>query len=151
MPVIAGTGSAVVGGFYLAFSAVVMPALRDRQANEACTAMIAINEAALRPTFMTMFFGTAAACGGTAFAAILEPQPQTPLQMIGSVAYLVGWTSTMAINVPLNNRLARHGTSEGDGRWLDYAQRWTTANHLRTVLSLAGAAALLFPTLTRSN
>jgi uncharacterized membrane protein len=141
LPLAAGVGSAVAGGFYFSFSAVVIPALRRRPSHEAAATMVAINEQALRPPFMLVFFGTAAACGGAAVAVIVEPQARSLLQLAGSAAYLAGWVLTMAVNVPHNNRLA----ADGAGHWPAFDRFWTRANHVRTVLSVAGAAALIVP------
>ena len=59
---VAGIGSGLVGGFYLAFSLVVMPALRRLPGGAAASAMIAVNRAAVRAPFLVLFFGTALAC-----------------------------------------------------------------------------------------
>ena len=146
LPVVAGAGSAVAGGFYLAFSVVVMPALRRRPADEAITTMVRINELAVRPPFMVLFFGTAATCAAIAVAAAaVDSQTQPPLRVAGAAAYLAGWASTVVVNVPLNNRLSANGTAQPDQRWNSYERLWTRANHVRTALSFAGAAGLLTP------
>ena len=145
LPVAAGTGSAVAGGVYLAFSVMVMPALDRRSAKDAITTMIVINEKAVRPPFMVLFFGTAAACAAIALAAAMDPQTQPPLRVAGAAAYLAGWASTMAVNVPLNNRLSANGTAQPDQQWNSYHRSWTRANHVRAALSIAGAAGLLAP------
>jgi uncharacterized membrane protein len=142
LPLAAGVGSAVAGGFYFAFAAVVIPALRRRPTHEAAATMVAINEAAVRPPFMLVFFGTAAACGGTAAAAVADPQAHSLLRLAGSAAYLAGWVLTMAVNVPHNNRLAAGGV----GHWPAFDRSWTRANHVRAILSVTGAAALMLPT-----
>ncbi|NGP06312.1 DUF1772 domain-containing protein [Rhodococcus sp. 14C212] len=82
-----------------------------------------------------------AACAVTAAAALAEPGAHAPLRIAGAVAYLAGWLSTMAINVPLNNRLAGDRAEQ----WPNYRRVWTRANHARTVLSLAGGVGLLLP------
>lgn len=146
LPVVAGTGSAVAGGFYLAFSAVIMPALRRQPAKEAIATMVSINEKALSPPFMILFFGTAAACGVLTIAAATDPLTQSPLRVLGAAAYLAGWASTMAVNVPLNNRLSNNGGSQPDMLWHSYQRSWTPANHIRCALSIVGAAGLLIPT-----
>ncbi|GAA1276298.1 anthrone oxygenase family protein [Arthrobacter pascens] len=146
LPAAAGTGSALVGGFYLAFSAVVMPALRRRPGGEAVETMAVINENAVRPPFTVLFFGTAAACAAVLVEAAIDPRAQSPLRVAGAAAYLAGWASTMLINVPLNNRLSQGGTGL-ERRWLSYERPWTKANHLRAALSIAGAAGLLAPTI----
>jgi uncharacterized membrane protein len=144
LPVIAGTGSAMTAGFYLAFSAVVMPALRGKAAKDASAIMVSINENAVRPPFMTLFFGTAAACGAVAVFAITDPLA-SPIRAAGAAANLAGWASTMLVNVPLNNRLAKEGGGLQDLQWQSWARSWTRANHLRCALSIAGAAGLLIP------
>lgn len=147
LPLVAGTGSAVVGGFYLAFSAVVMPALRNRSEEVAIATMVAINEKAVRPPFMVLFFGTSAACAGVACAAALDPQLHSPLRLAGAVAYLAGWVSTIAVNVPLNNRLSQSAAGRADQQWNKYHRSWTRANNFRAALSIGGAIGLLMPTL----
>lgn len=144
LPVIAGTGSAAAGGFYLAFSTVVMPALRGQPAQDAIAAMVSINEKAVRPPFMILFFGTAAACGAVLAVQATEPLTQSPVRVAGAAAYLAGWASTMVVNVPLNNRLSRTG-GQPDRAWHGYQQSWNPANHLRAALSIAGAIGLLIP------
>lgn len=75
VPVVAGAGSAVVGGFYFAFSTVVRPALVRRPAEETADTMVTINERAVRPGSMVLFFGTATACALTAVTASADPGP----------------------------------------------------------------------------
>ena len=145
VPIIAGTGSALVGGFYVAFSAVVMPALHRRSAMDAAATMVAINERAVSAPFMILFFGTAAACGASIIAAAADPQPSAGLRVAGSVAYLSGWAMTMAVNVPLNNTLARTGPEQLASQWAGFERPWNRANLVRAVLSVAGAAGLLIP------
>lgn len=145
LPVVAGIGSAAAGGFYLAFSAVVMPVLQGQPAKDAIATMISINEKAVRPPFMILFFGTAAACGAVAVGAAIDPQAQSPLRVAGAAAYLAGWASTMLVNVRLNNVLSKTGSAREDRHWHSYQQSWTPANHVRAALSIAGAVGLLVP------
>ena len=145
LPLVAGAGSAVVGGFYIAFSAVVMPALQGRPAPEAVAAMVAVNEQAVKPQFMLLFFGTAAACGAVAVNAATDPQAHAPLRVAGAAAYLAGWVLTMAVNVPRNNRLLGRGAGQSGPEWDTFRRSWVPANHLRAALSVAGAVGLLAP------
>ena len=145
LPVAAGTGSAVAGGVYLAFSVMVMPALRRLPAKDAITAMTLINEQAVRAPFMLLFFGTAAACAAVVVAAAVDPPAQPPLRVAGAAAYLAGWVSTMVVNVPLNNRLSVNGAARPEQQWNSYQRIWTRANHVRAALSIAGAVGLLAP------
>ena len=138
---VAGIGSGLVGGFYLAFSLVVMPALRRLPGGAAASAMIAVNRAAVRAPFLVLLFGTALAClvvVGTSLSA-----PGGPLRVLGALASLAGWVLTVAVNVPLNARLA--GTDRRTVVWSAYARPWTRANHLRAGLSVLGAVTLLLP------
>jgi uncharacterized membrane protein len=151
LPVIAGTGSAVAAGFYLAFSAVVMPALRRQPATEAIATMASINEKAVRPPFMILFFGTAAACGAVVVVSATDPVAQSPLRVAGAAAYLAGWASTMLVNVPLNNRLSKSGGGPPDRQWRSFQQSWIPANHVRAALSIAGAVGLLIPIQTLAS
>lgn len=145
LPVIAGIGSAMAGGFYLAFSTVVMPALHRQPAKDAIATMVSINEKAIRPPFMILFFGTAAACGAVLAVQATDPLTQSPVRVAGAAAYLAGCASTMVVNVPLNNRLAKSSGGPPDRAWHSYQHPWNPANHIRAALSIAGAIGLLIP------
>lgn len=137
--VIAGIGSAIVGGFYVAFSFTVMPALRRRPAPEAEAAMISINEQAVRAPFMALFFGTALLCLGTVIQQIAGPSAAGWLtSTLGAGCYLAGWLATMAVNVPLNGRLARSEIG-----WAKFERPWSRANLARAALSAVGAVLLI--------
>lgn len=47
---------------------------------------------------------------------------------------------TMAVNVPLNNALARAAPAQEAELWARYLKVWTAWNTLRTVASTAAAA-----------
>ncbi|UNK47831.1 DUF1772 domain-containing protein [Arthrobacter sulfonylureivorans] len=135
---IAGIGSAIVGGFYVAFAFTVMPALRRRPVSEAGAAMVSINERAVRLPFMVLFFGTALACAGTVARQVLNPVEDSATSILGAACYLTGWLLTMTVNVPLNNRLARSNLG-----WAEFEKSWNRANLTRAVLSVAGGALLI--------
>lgn len=137
----AGIGTGLLGGFYLAFSLVVMPALGRRPAGEAASTMIAVNQAAVRAPFLALFFGTTGACLVVVATGWSEPGGLT--RAFGALASLAGWALTMAVNVALNRRLA--ATAPRTVVWSAYAQPWTRANHLRAALSVLGALCLLLP------
>jgi uncharacterized membrane protein len=135
----AGIGSAIVGGFYVAFSCTVMPALRRRPAREAEAAMVTINQQAVRLPFMVLFFGTALVSAGTLVQQVVNPLDDGLfMRTLGAACYLAGWLATMAINVPLNERLARN-----DIGWAEFERPWSRANLTRAVLSSVGAALLI--------
>ena len=94
-------GCAVNGGVFFAFSSFVMAALRRLAPAQGIAAMQSINVLAVTPVFMTVLFGTGAACIALAAA---EP---SALVLAATAAYLVGVPGlTMAYNVPRNDALA---------------------------------------------
>lgn len=132
------------GGVYIAFSTMVMPALNGRTAGEAVSSMQRINVLALRPPFMVLFFGgaVAAAVAGVAQVAAWLSDPPGVLRLTGAVLSLASFGTTLAVNVPLNNALAR-GTGAGNREvWRAFEGPWTRANTVRGLFALAGAAAL---------
>lgn len=140
---IAGVLTAVAGGFYFAFSFVVMPALRRRPPAEAGRAMVAINVQAVRAPFMIVFFGAAVASVAVLGMSLSGLQSGDVLRVVGALLSLLGWLSTVAVNVPMNNRLA--AATDPAAGWNRFDRPWTRANHVRTVLCVGGAVALLYP------
>jgi uncharacterized membrane protein len=100
----------------------------------------------MTPAFMTVLFGTTAACLGLmAWAAVSFSELPAALVLAGGALYIVGTIGvTIACNVPLNHRLAKLHPQGADtaGRWDEYVARWTAWNHVRAVASLAKAATL---------
>ena len=142
IPLVAGVGSAVTGGFLLAFSAVVMPALRSRPPAEASATMVAINEKAERIPFAGVFLVTAVAAVVTIVTTVADPEPDSALRIVGASLYLAAVVSTIVVNVPLNRRLAAAGARR-ETFWPRFERVWMPWNHVRTALSVAGAIALL--------
>jgi uncharacterized membrane protein len=138
-------GSAVVGGFYFAFSGTVMPALKRLPPAYGAAAMQAVNRAAERPPFLSVFFGTAVAGVALAVSHVRElERPEALPRLIGSGLYLAGFALTVAYHVPRNNRLAGMSAEsmEAQRYWASYARTWTRWNHVRTAAALLGAAVL---------
>ena len=124
---VATVSAGVVGGVYAAFSLVVMPALDRLGAVEATAAMRSVNRVAERGPFIGVF-GVAAAA---AVALVVQDRGAAALVVAGGS--LAGTAVTVAVNVPLNRRLDRDGAAF----WPRYRRRWTAANTVRAVLSLA--------------
>lgn len=133
--------AAASGGVYLAFSAMVLPALNSGPATEAVAVMQRVNVAAVRPPFMTVFFGGAAA---SLAAAVTAGGSEHQLMRVGgAMLALASVAVTVAVNVPRNNALARVATGpDADGAWFAFERTWSRANVLRAVLALSGSAAL---------
>lgn len=142
---VATTSAAVcagaIGGVYVAFSAMVMPALNTRAPSEAVGAMQRINVLAVRPPFMALFFGGAVASVVAGVTGVTGEGPNLA-RLTGAALSLASFGLTIAINVPLNNALARVSGTGGQNEWRSFERPWTRANTVRGVLALAGAAAL---------
>ena len=135
----AAIGSALLGGLYLAFSVAVMPALDRRPAGEATAFLQEVNRVIQNPVFLLVFVGTAIACVLVAGSAIVEPEGARGLRAAGGGVGLVGFVTTAAVNIPLNNRLDREGVTV----WETFQHDWVPANHLRAATSLVAAVLLI--------
>lgn len=139
-------GCGLIAGVFFAFSSFVMPALKRLPQDQGIAAMQSINRLAVTPAFMTLLFGTAAACFGLIVWVLISGGDRSAaLVLAGGVLYLVGTIGvTVVRNVPLNERLARLHPQDASaaGLWDEYLARWTTWNHVRAATSLAAAIAL---------
>lgn len=137
---VAGLGCAAVGGAFFTFSTFTTQALGRLPDAAGAEAMRSINVTAVRPPFMLLLFGSAAAAAGVAAADLLSGTGARALTVGGAALYLVGTIGvTIAANVPLNNALeADRGRS-----WPGYLRRWVRWNHVRTVSALGAGAALV--------
>ena len=144
LALLASLGCGLNGGFFFAFSVVVMRALADRPAPEGIAAMQSINVVVLNPWFLGIFFGTAGLClVATILAALNWGEPRAGWLLAGSVLYLVGTILvTMRFNVPRNEALKRVAPSSAEGAslWSDYLVTWTSWNHVRTAAAILASA-----------
>jgi uncharacterized membrane protein len=142
----AALGCGLIAGVLFAFSAFVMNALARLQPAQGIAAMQSINIAVINPLFLSVFIGTAAACGFLAVSSLLRwHQPGAAYLLAGSLLYLVGtFLVTRAFNIPLNDALASvaPGSPDSAALWARYLADWTVWNHIRTAAALAAAAAL---------
>lgn len=142
----AALGSGLMAGLFFAFSVAVMRGFRRVPAPAGMAAMQAINVAIINPVFLPVFLGTALLCGVVLVSSLLDrQQPGAAWFIAGAAAYLVGaFLVTIAGNVPMNNRLALASPDGPESAllWAWYQSRWTAWNHVRTIASLAAAAAL---------
>lgn len=141
----AAVGSGLIGGLFFAFSTFIMRAFDRLPATQAIAGMQAINVTIINPVFFIAFFGTALVAAALAAIAVVDgtAAARVPI-LVGAAAYLLGpILVTVACNVPLNNMLAavEPGDADPAGAWRRYRGRWTAWNHVRTLASLAAAAA----------
>lgn len=147
LTLLAALGTGLVAGVFFAFSNFIMKALATVPADHAISVMQSINITVINPFFMTILFGSAAACGGLFIFALRSlRQPGSGWLISGSILYVVGSILVTAIfNVPLNDRLAaiHSGTAAGTQQWAAYLRDWTTWNHVRAICALLASAALV--------
>jgi uncharacterized membrane protein len=126
-------------GVFYGFSSFVMSGLTRASDDAAGAAMNGINETAVLPAFMSVFFGALLVPAGTGIWGLVEGHDGGAWVLAAAAVYLVGtFGVTAALNVPLNNRLLA-ATDKGAG-WRAYWRPWTAWNHVRTVAGIAATA-----------
>lgn len=152
---VTGLGSCAVGAVYSIFSLNVMPALAKLPAAEAIDRMQHFNKDAVMWPFMSLFFGTAALSAYTLAkeAGANGPRPRSVLRASGSGMYLAGFLMTIAFHVPRNDALEQldPASAAAPAAWERFLAEWTSGNHVRAVLSIGGAAALVLSTVRRTS
>ena len=132
------------GGVFLAFTAMVTPALRDaRDPRTAAAVMRDINVRAPRSIFMVSFLGAplAAIIAGVLLATGGVTTAATPW-IIGAIATsLLAFVISVTVNIPWNNRLEHESDRMPGATWTAFSRVWARANALRCVLSIAAGAA----------
>jgi uncharacterized membrane protein len=140
LAVAAAIGAAAVGGVYLAFTVMVMPALGRLPAVQATQVMQEINRRAGQGVFIVVFLGSALLSVALALVAVFAlPDTTAALLLAGAGLSFASTVVTVVGNVPLNNRLERHGVEV----WTQYLSRWTALNTLRALLALAAVGVIV--------
>ena len=149
--IVAALTSALIAGVFFAFSTFVMRALARLPSHEGLAAMQSINIVVINPLFLTPFLGNALLCVVVFALALFHRPSGTAYLVAGSALYFFGtFLVTVCFNVPLNDAIAPIIPADPDAQrlWCHYLRRWTLWNHLRTLASLASAAALLLAPLS---
>ena len=140
--VAAAVFAGVLGGVYVAFSVMALPALRDRPAAEAVAVMQRINVVAVRAPFMLVFFGSALT--GVAVVIVELLTGRYSLALVGGVLAVAAFLVTLVRNVPLNEALAGNARDDDDDAgWQRFEPRWRRANHLRAAFAIGATIALI--------
>jgi uncharacterized membrane protein len=136
--------AAVFGGAMFAFSAFVMPALRDLAPRDGVVAMQAVNVRAQQSLLLLPMGVLALGSLAVLVLAVVGDVGEPGLAVAGALLGLAGIVVTGAGNVPLNNRLASLDPGEpgAAGAWTAYLSAWMRWNHLRTGTSVAAAVLL---------
>ena len=144
LALLASLGCGLNGGFFFAFSVVVMRALAERPAAEGIAVMQSINVVVLNRWFLGVFFGTGVLClAAIILAVVSRGEPRSAWLLAGSVLYLVGTILvTLRFNVPRNEALRRVAPSSAEAAslWADYLVTWTAWNHVRAVAAFLASA-----------
>ncbi|QDT01343.1 anthrone oxygenase family protein [Adhaeretor mobilis] len=144
--------NALMAGFLFAFSAVVMPGIRQLSDRDFLRSFQAIDRVIQsgQPLFMIMWLGSSIALIVAAALALLDPGVQS--RLIISTAALASvflvQLPTMTVNIPLNNEVQSLDCDSLDEdaasqARLSFESQWNRWNQVRTVVSVAILAALL--------
>jgi uncharacterized membrane protein len=136
--------SALIAGFFYAYSVSVMPGLAATDPLAAAHAMRGINAVIRKPVFAFSFFGALAFPLVGAFFA--RRRAVVLLALAGALVYGLGaFAVTFAVNVPLNDALgtATLTAENAAALWRDYARPWNLWNHVRALASIVAFALLM--------
>ncbi len=140
--VLGAAGTGLVAGLFLAFSLAVMPALRVSDDATLVAVMQRINVAIVDPGFLVLLMGTP-----IALVVATLTGPQRPLAGVALALHLLALGVTGAINIPLNEALARVGGSADDAALAAarraFERRWNRAHSARTMAVTASFATCL--------
>lgn len=145
----AAAATGISGGVLFAFSALVMPSLRQLPVADAVRTMQAINLQAPRSAFMVPLLGSVLACAVVGIRALVGPRvPGRGLLLAGAAVGIAVFAITAAYHVPRNNALALvdPAGSEVTSAWADFEPGWTAWNHVRAAAGLVAAALLIAAT-----
>lgn len=145
LALLALTLSALIFGFFYAWTCSTMWGLDAADPRVAIAAMQAMNASVRNAVFAPAFFGTAPALLLVALLA-RENRPAALLFAAAGVVYgLLGMGLTLMVNVPMNQALAvtpiPDDLAAAQAIWTEYSGRWQVWNQARTFTS--GVAFLL--------
>jgi uncharacterized membrane protein len=133
--------TAMMAGFFHAYSFSVMPGLRGAGDAVVVEVMQRINRAILNGWFALIFAGSGlfGAVAVTLVAIDGETAALVPAAA-GLVLYLAQLAITSRINIPLNNGLDAAGPTDPVAARRAFEDPWVRWNHVRTVLCTLAAA-----------
>ncbi|NNE12373.1 MAG: DUF1772 domain-containing protein, partial [Ilumatobacter sp.] len=133
-------------GFFYAWICSTMWGLDDADPRVAIAAMQAMNASVRNAVFFPAFFLTPVVLGAAAVLLHRDDRRRASRWFgLAAIVYLLGGLLlTMAVNVPMNEDLARHtdvlSESAAAHVWEDYSGPWQVWNTVRTVASGAALA-----------
>lgn len=128
--------SAVLAGFYFAYATVITA---QRGSADGAESLRRMNVAVERPPFLALFLlGALVPLVAAIWLVVADGFGSRAVTgVLGALCVIAAFVLTVAVNVPLNQRLTA-GTVE----WADFARAWGTWNLARMWLSVAGAIGL---------
>lgn len=130
----------LIAGLYYSFSVSVMPGFKRTDDRTMVTGMQGINVAIINGWFFLSFLGSVIL--GIVSIFLNLGTPVFVWVLVGVILNVIQFLVTMAINVPLNNRLDAAGDRDVAGTRKAFEAAWTRWNLLRTLLCTAGFAFL---------
>ncbi|KXO89011.1 anthrone oxygenase family protein [Tsukamurella pseudospumae] len=133
--------SALLAGFYFAYATVITA---QHGVSDGAEAMRRMNVAVERPPFLAIFVLGAVVPLVAAVALVIADGfgGRTTAGVLGALCAIAAFALTVAVNVPLNQRLMA-GTVD----WAEFARTWGAWNLARLWLSVVGALGLALPVL----
>ena len=139
--VIAATTTALIAGFFYAYSASVNRGLARLDDADYVAAMQAINDTVRNPVFALSFFGALLTLPLAAALHARDRSSRSAWLAAAAILYVVGgFGVTFALNVPLNDELARldlrsAAAAQVSSARASYEDSWNAWNSVRTVAS----------------
>ncbi|MFG2788844.1 DUF1772 domain-containing protein [Streptomyces sp. NPDC048419] len=128
----------LIAGVYYIFACCVMPALARSDDRVYVEVMRDINDVIQNPVFFLSFMGALLLTAVSAWQ--LRDRPYRWWVWVGLAAYALGFLTTVAVNIPLNDDLA-HMTDPTAARE-HFEDPWVAWNVVRAVLSTAALGCL---------
>ncbi|MFI0898404.1 DUF1772 domain-containing protein [Streptomyces sp. NPDC020983] len=147
--VLSALATGLMAGLFAAFAYSVMPGLARSSDRTFVETMQNINKAILNPVFMLPFMAAIPLLG---LAAVLarrgHGRPALPWLITALVLYLIAFTVTSGLNVPLNDQLAKAGSPDHIKNLAavreDFESSWVAWNIVRALLHTAAFGCLLW-------
>lgn len=143
---VAAVSAGLMAGLVFGFSVGVLPALRRMPSADAGRIMQEMNSRIQNPLFGLVFLSAFGANVALVVAELGGWWTVDDVSFWGALVYLSGFlVVTMAINIPLNNRLGAADVGSGSIQriWPRFVRWWGWANHLRAIAATVACAMLI--------